>query len=131
MRPQDFIDKRLSYALVGATANQAKYGYTVLMDLHGAGFTIVGVNPKHADIEGVPVHPSLASLPQKPDVVIFVVPPDVGARVLNEVAALGIRKAWFQPGAESETIRSRAKELGIEVVADGSCIMVARRSLGL
>lgn len=128
---RDFLDKKLLYALVGATTNQDKYGFRVLKDLANAGFNIVGVNPHYQEIEGIKIYPSLKEIPQKQDVIIFVVPPEVGLKVLDEVAELGINKVWFQPGAESELIRQRIKELKMNGVADGSCIMVTRRSLGL
>ena len=130
MPAKDFVSQAYKYALVGATTNQEKYGYQVLKDLYGAGFNIVGVNPHHQEIDGISVYPTLKDVPQKPDVVIFVVPPEVGVKILDEVAALGIKKVWFQPGAESEAVRTRAAELGLEVQADGSCIMVARRMAG-
>lgn len=128
---RDFLDKKLLYVLVGATTNQDKYGYRVLKDLAGSGFKIVGVNPKYQEIEGIKIYPSLKDIPQRPEVVIFVVPPVVGVKVLDEVAALGIKKVWFQPGAESEEIRQKVQQLGLEAQADGSCIMVTRRSLGI
>jgi len=131
MRNQEFVNKNYNYALVGATTNQNKYGYTVLKDLAGAGFKIVGVNPKYQEIEGIKIYPTIKDVPQKPEVVIFVVPPEVGVKMLDEVAELGLKKVWFQPGAESEAIRAKAQELKLEAMADGSCIMVARRSLGL
>jgi len=131
MRNQEFVNKNYNYALVGATTNQNKYGYTVLKDLAGAGFKIVGVNPKYQEIEGIKIYPTIKDVPQKLEVVIFVVPPEVGVKILDDVAELGIKKVWFQPGAESEAIRAKAQELKLEAMADGSCIMVARRSLGL
>ena len=130
MQIRDFVNKNYNYALVGATTNQNKYGYTVLKDLAGAGYNIVGVNPHHQEIDDVPVYPTLKDVPQKPDVVIFVVPPKVGVKILDEVATLGIKKVWFQPGAESEAVRTRAAKLGFAAQADRSCIMVARRMAG-
>ena len=130
MTAGDFIRKDFHYALVGATTNKEKYGYTVLMDLSGAGYNIVGVNPHYQEIDGIKVYPSLKDVRQKPDVAIFVVPPEAGLKVLDEVTALGIKKVWFQPGAESEVIRAKVRELDLEAVADGSCIMVTRRTLG-
>lgn len=131
MASNEFVNKAYSYALVGATTNKDKYGYRVIKDLSDAGFKIVGVNPKYQDIDGIKIYPSLKDTQPKPDVVIFVVPPEVGLKVLDEAAELGINKVWFQPGAESEEIKQKLNQLKLEVVADGSCIMVARRSLGL
>ncbi len=131
MTIKDFINKAYKYALVGATTNKEKYGYLVLKDLVGAGFNIVGVNPKYQEISGIKIYSSLKDVRQKPDVVIFVVPPEEGLKILDEVVEVGITKVWFQPGAESEKIRQKAKQLGIKIMADGSCIMLARQSLGL
>lgn len=128
---QDFLNKDFHYAVVGATTNHAKYGYRVLKDFQSAGLKAVGVNPKYNDIEGVPCYQGLEHLPLTPDVVIFVVPPEVGVGLLTQVKQLGVTKVWFQPGAESSEVRDKIKTLGLQGMADGSCIMVARRNLGL
>ena len=43
--------------------------------------------------------------------------------VLEEANALRIGRIWLQPGAESSMVLSRAKELGIDVVHSGPCIL--------
>ncbi len=126
---KNFINSEYRYAVVGATNNADKYGYKVLKDLHDAEFSTVGVNPHYSEIEGIPVYPSLGNIPEKPDVAVVVIPPDAGIKILEDAKQAGILKLWFQPGAESNEIDKKAKELGLEIVADGSCIMVARRSL--
>ena len=50
MLAKDFISLAHNYALVGATATREKYGYIVLRDLSGAGYPILGVNPKYQEI---------------------------------------------------------------------------------
>ncbi|MBI5466071.1 MAG: CoA-binding protein [Candidatus Kerfeldbacteria bacterium] len=126
---QDFFNKNFTYAVVGATVNQDKYGYRVLKDLASAGYNVAGVNPKYQEIEGIPCYSSLKDMPQKPEVAVFEVPPEAGLKLLEEAAALGVTRVWFQPGAASAAIKTRSVKLGLEAVADGSCIMVARRSL--
>jgi len=127
MDSQAFLNSAFRYAVVGATTNEAKYGYRVLKDLHGAGFDVVGVNPKHTEIAGVACFPSLGELPHKPDVAVVVVPPTVGLQILEQAANLSIKKLWYQPGAESHDIYHRAHELGVSLNDPGTCIMVARR----
>jgi hypothetical protein len=124
-----FINKNFLYAIVGASPQREKYGNIVLRNLGDAGYNVVGVNPKQTTIEGYPTYPALADIPKKPDVAVFVVPPDIGLRLLDDVQRSHIKKVWFQPGAESEEIRLKAKTLGLDVVADGSCIMVVRRGI--
>ena len=128
---KDFFNKDFIYAVVGATTNRDKYGYRVLKDLHGAGYKVFGVNPKYKKIDDIVCYSSLKEVLPKPEVAVFVVPPETGLRLLAEVAELGIKKVWFQPGAESPEIRAKIKGLGLKAMADGSCIMVTRRSLGL
>lgn len=125
-----FFSPGLRYAVIGATINQSKYGYRVLKDLHAAGYEVFGVNPNYHEIDGIVCRPSLADLPSKVDVAVVVVPPETGLSLIQEIKQLDIKLAWFQPGAESAEIRTKAIALGIEVMADGSCIMVARRALG-
>jgi hypothetical protein len=89
MEAQAFLKPGFRYAVVGATTNEQKYGYRVLQDLHGAGFSVVGVNPKYKDITGIPCYPGLGELPWKPDVVVVVVPPGVGILILEEAKRIG------------------------------------------
>lgn len=127
----EFFGPGFRYAVVGATTDTAKYGYRVMTHLQQAGLPVVGVNPKYTEIEEIPVFPTLADVPEKPDVAVFVVPPVVGLALLNQVKAVGITKVWFQPGAESDEVRAKVKELGLNGMTDGSCIMVERRRLGI
>lgn len=129
MDAQAFLQPGFRYAVVGATTNTAKYGFRVLQDLHGAGLPVVGVNPKYREIAGIQCFPNLGALPWKPDVVIMVVPPAISVAMLEQAIHLGIRKAWFQPGAESPEAAAHAAKSRVEFNDPGTCIMVARRLL--
>lgn len=130
MDPQVFLNPSFRYAVVGATTNELKYGYRVLKDLHGAGWNVVGVNPKYQNIDGIPCYPTLGELPWHPDVLVIVVPPAVGMQVLEQAAKLSMKKIWFQPGAESDEIMQLGQKLGLTLNDPGTCIMVARRLQG-
>ena len=127
MDAQAFLKPGYRYAVVGATTNEQKYGYRVLQDLHSAGFTVVGVNPKYADIGGIPCYPRLGDRPGPPHGLVIGVPPAGGLQVMEQAAKLSMQKLWFQPGAESDAIAARAQQLGLIVNDPGTCIMVARR----
>ena len=126
---EKFINKEYRYVVVGATENTDKYGYKVLKNLHDGDYKVVGVNPHYKDIEGIPVYPSLKDIPYTPDVAVVVIPPKAGETVLQEAKTAGITKLWFQTGAESEEIKKIASQLGLNIVADGSCIMVERQQI--
>ncbi|GAB4505653.1 MAG: hypothetical protein Fur0043_26500 [Anaerolineales bacterium] len=59
-----------TFAIVGASQDKSKYGYEVFETLTRHGHIVLLINPKYAQIDGVPCYPSLADLPQKPDVVL-------------------------------------------------------------
>lgn len=128
---QDFFAPGFRYAIVGASASHHKYGYKVFHDLTSAGFAVIPVNPKLTELGGVAAVAALENIQPLSDVAVMIVPPDIGLGVMERAAAAGQKKFWFQPGAESEAIRQRAHELHLEVMADGSCIMVDRRMLGI
>jgi predicted CoA-binding protein len=60
-------------------------------------------------------------------VVIFVVPPQVTEKVLEEVRDLWIKNVRMQPGAQSSQAISFCEKCGINCVHD-ACIMIQRNS---
>ena len=51
-------------AIVGATDARGKYGGIIYRDLKAKGYRVVGVNPGRESVDGDPVYPDLASLPE-------------------------------------------------------------------
>ena len=121
--------KRRVWAVVGASTNRDKYGNRVFRSLHSAGYKVYPVNPHGGELEGVPIYPTLASLPQMPDVVNLVVPPKVTEQIVREAKALGLTRIWMQPGAESAEAIAYCHEHDMQVVYD-ACAMVHKRQWG-
>src|SRR5688500_15702369 len=119
---QEFLRQR-PIALVGATNDQSKYGNIILRDLRDRGWPVFAISAKATQIQGEPSYHALAQCPEKPALVVMVVPPAIGIKVLDEVKALGIERIWLQPGAESPQLLERARELGLREVHN-ACIMV-------
>jgi len=119
------IDKNSTYAVIGASADEKKYGYKVLKDLAEAGYKVFPINPKGGRILGLKVFPDLASLPVQIDIAVFTVPPAVTEAVLPQVKERGIKKVWFQPGSESEAGIEFCRKNGIEYIAR-ACIMLEK-----
>ena len=118
-----------TYAVVGASRNPEKYGYLVYKALKAAGKTAYPVNPRADDVDGDRCYPSLADLPQTPDVAVMIVPPPVTEATVAECVRLGIKQVWMQPGAESPAAVAACQANGIAVVSGGPCIMVLLRTL--
>ena len=121
----DFVNRR-TWAVIGASQDHSKFGYRIFCSLRDAGYIVYPVNPRGGILEGAQVYPSLAELPEPPEVVDLVVPPVVTEQVVKEAQRLGLTRIWMQPGAESEAAIAYCHEHGIEVIHD-ACAMVWKR----
>ncbi|MCB0076540.1 MAG: CoA-binding protein [Anaerolineales bacterium] len=123
---EEFVALR-RWAVVGASQERHKFGNIILRRLHQAGYQVVGVHPNGEPVDGIPVYPTLADIPEAPDVVNIVVPPSVTERIVEMCYTLGIRRIWMQPGAQSQAAIAFCHAHGMRVVADGSCALVHHR----
>ena len=115
------------FAVVGASTNTEKFGYRVWRRLRDAGRTAWPVNPRASAIDGEPCYATLADLPEIPDVVVSIVPPAITESLVPELARLGVKNLWMQPGAESAQAIARAEAAGIATVYGGPCFLVLLR----
>ncbi|KAJ2803281.1 hypothetical protein H4R20_002955 [Coemansia guatemalensis] len=127
-----------AFAVVGASANKAKYGNKVLCWYLDKGLPVTPVNPTAHEIEGLPCVKSLAELcsdandapaKMRQTSVSVIMPPHVSEQILRQAAALGIGHLWFQPGSEPDRLNALATELGVSVTGGGPCILVHGQSL--
>lgn len=119
-------DPDASIAVVGATDEPGKYGGIVYRRLKALGYRVFAVNPNRRTVDGDPTFADLAALPERPTIVNFVVPSDVGVTVADQALRLGYLNLWFQPGAESPPLTERLSAEGADVLTD-ACIMVRAR----
>jgi predicted CoA-binding protein len=63
-------------------------------------------------------------LPDDVKSISIITPPAVTERVVEEAIRNGIEHVWMQPGAESERAVEACEAAGINVIADGSCVLV-------
>ncbi len=123
---EGFLKKGNVFAVVGVSRDRNKYGRKVYEDLKAAGYRAYPVNPNVDSIGEDRCFRSLKELPEKPDVVSIVVPPEAALGVLEECASMGITRVWMQPGSESDDAIGFCREHGMEVL-HGMCIMVKRK----
>lgn len=110
-------------AVVGVSSNPGKFGRRIFTDMAAAGYSVYGVNKTGADIEGQIIYKNLSDLPQKPDMVITVVPPQAAEEIVKECIKLGIKEIWMQPGSGSQAAIEKAQKAGIKVIHN-ACFMV-------
>lgn len=127
MTEQDKIQAFLAgqrFAVVGASADRAKYGNKVLRTYLQNGRDVVPVNPSGGQIEGLEAYPNLAAVPGEIDGVSIITPPAVTEKVVAQAIELGVKNIWMQPGAESAAAVAAAETAGANVIAGGPCILV-------
>jgi predicted CoA-binding protein len=113
-------------AIIGATDNPTKYGNRIYRDLKDKGYRVFPVNPTRDTVDGDPVYADLADLPEIPDIVTYVVPPQRTLRLLKRAKELGHMRAWVQPGAENADVMDYLDANNFDYMAN-VCIMVRSR----
>jgi uncharacterized protein len=112
------------FAVVGASSDRSKYGNKVLRCYLQHGMTVFGVNPREKEVEGALCVASVSELPPDVKSLSVVTPPQVTERIVKEAIAHGIENIWMQPGAESTLAIQECEKSGVNVIGDGSCILV-------
>ena len=113
-----------AFGVVGASADRGKFGNMVLRCYQQHGLRAIPVNPREQVIEGVACVASVLDLPDDVSAISVITPPAVTEQVVEQAERKGIRNVWMQPGAESPRAVDFCREHDINVIADGSCILV-------
>jgi uncharacterized protein len=113
-----------TFAVAGASQDRSKYGNKVFRALVASGRTAYPLNPTANEVEGDPAFASIAELPVVPESLSIVTPPHVTRLVIQQAMAAGVKNIWMQPGAEDSKGSQAAREAGLNVIDDGSCILV-------
>ena len=124
---QKMKEQNVRIALIGASNDSSKFGNQIYLDLRNKGYHIVPINPNENKIEGDKAYASIDMMDSLPDIVNFVVPPQIAIKVAQKAIDLGITHLWFQPGSESDELEELLRENhGIKYLIN-SCIMVETR----
>ncbi|WP_020674925.1 CoA-binding protein [Geopsychrobacter electrodiphilus] len=113
-----------AFGVVGASSRRHKYGNKVLRCYQQNGRRVIPVNPVEKEIEGVAVVASVSELPAGVQSLSLITPPQVTEKVVAQAAAKGIKNIWMQPGAESPASIAFCRKQGMNLIADGSCVLV-------
>lgn len=119
--PQDrlrILGNARSIALVGVSANPLRASNFVATYLVKTPYRVYPVNPMYEEVLGLKCYPTLADLPEVPDIVdVFRRTEEIPA-VVEEAVAVGAKVVWFQLGLRHDQAALRAVEAGLEVVQD-------------
>jgi predicted CoA-binding protein len=114
----------VAFGVVGASSNRQKFGNRVLRCYLQNGKQALPVNLNEAEIEGIACVKSVEELPPEVKSVSMITPPAVTEQLVPLAIAHGIENIWMQPGAESPAAVALCRAKGINVIADGSCLLV-------
>ncbi len=114
----DIIRDAQSVALVGVSANPIRSSNFVAAYLVRTPMRSYPVNPAYDEVLGVPCYPSLADLPEVPDIVDIFRRPEAIPGVVEEAIEVGARVVWFQLGLRHDEAAHMAIDAGLLVVQD-------------
>ena len=116
--------KSNAYAVVGASTNRDKFGNKVLRCYQQNNKIVYPVHPLETIIEGINCYKSVSELPDEVKSISIITPPSLTEKIIDQAHAKGITSIWMQPGAQSELAIQKCHDYRINVIADGSCILV-------
>jgi predicted CoA-binding protein len=103
-------------AVIGASPDRRKFGNKALRAFRDAGYRVIPVTPHHTDVEGETAYASVLDYPGAIDMATVYVPPHIGEVVIESLAKKGIGEVWFNPGADADSVITRARALGIRPI---------------
>jgi predicted CoA-binding protein len=110
-------------AVIGASGNRRKFGNRAVRAYRHQGYTVIPINPHETEVEGLKAYASVLDVPGPIDVASVYVPPEIGERVMEEIARKKIPEVWLNPGADGDAVIARARSLHIDPIV--ACSIVA------
>ena len=82
-----------SIAVLGASSDPTRIGGRPIAYMRAQGFpgALYPVNPNRAEIQGLKAYPSVADLPEAPDVAIVAVPAELAVPAIDDLAKRGVK----------------------------------------
>ena len=109
-------------AVIGASSDPRKFGNRAVKAFRRQGYRVIPINPNEQVVEGLKSYASVLDVPDAIDMATFYVPPDIGEKVMPEVAKKKIPEVWLNPGADSEALVKLARSLNVEPIIACSII---------
>lgn len=110
--------KLKNWAVVGASDKKDKFGYKIVKALNDNNYNVFPVNPRLEEIDGIKSYKSINDIDEEIDVVNMVVKPEIGQKIIPEIADNNIEYIWFQPGTRSDENDELTEKYNLKVVKD-------------
>jgi len=114
--------------VVGASTNPAKFGNKAIRAYLRQGHTVLPVNPRADQIEGLTCYHTIGEVPGPIDRASIYLPPKLGMEAVDELARRGdVKELWLNPGAESLELIEKARRLGFDPITACSIVDIGER----
>ncbi len=114
----------MKIVVIWASNDREKFGNKIVRDLVKKWHTVVPVNPKEKEIEGIRAHNSISNIKFNYDIVNFVVQPEITLQILEKnIDILKSKTIWCQPGSSNEKVKIFLENNFTNFIID-SCIMI-------
>ncbi|RPJ45261.1 MAG: CoA-binding protein [Candidatus Latescibacterota bacterium] len=118
------MNKGTTIAIIGASTNRDKFGNKAVRAYVKQGYTVYPVTPSADEVEGLKAYKSIRDIPGEVELASLYVPPPVGLKVLGEIAEKKVREVYVNPGAESDELIEKARELGLRAIVACSILAI-------
>jgi uncharacterized protein len=113
-------------AVIGASNDRRKFGNKAVRAFRVAGDTVMPVNPRDTQIEGLPAFKSVLDVPGDIDLATVYLPREAALAVLPALARKGVGEVWLNPGADDDEVVALARTLGLRTVVACSILAVGQ-----
>ncbi len=114
--------------MVGYSDDPSRPSYDVGRYLKDVGYTVIPINPKVAEIDGVKAYASLADVPEKIDIVDVFRRSEFLSEVVDDAIAVGAPVVWAQLEVSDPAAAQKGEAAGLRVIMD-RCIKVTHKHL--
>ena len=122
-----------SIAVVGASPSMVTGRMPFYQILKSTGYSgaVYPVNPAHKEIDGDPVYPSLAEIPEGVDLAVCLVPARFAMKTLEVAVEKGVRFVHFFTSGFSEVGKCEVEEAMLRIARKGNTRILGPNCLGV
>jgi uncharacterized protein len=127
-RVAEILQSARTIAVVGLSGKRFRPSYGVADYLKRAGYRIIPVNPREAEVLGETAYPDLDAIPDAVDIVDIFRRSEYVPEIVEAAIRKGAKLIWMQEGVYHEEAARRAEAAGLAVAMD-RCILKDHRRL--
>lgn len=123
---KDVLERYKRIAVVGLSPNEERPSNSVTKYLLRKGYDVVGVNPGHDSIMGLPCYLSVLDLPGSIEIVDVFRDPRAIPEIVDQAIVMKAKVLWLQEGITHPEAEKKAQDAGMIVISD-LCILKEHR----